>query len=130
MFSDNECDKDLKLDCISSAVFSLPNLATVGMSEEKAIELYGVDNIKALTTRFKSMKYSMRNSQQKDFIKVIYNKSSKKILGCHMISDCSAEVIQPLSVLIAKEATLKDFDIIPLHPSVSEEILLMLGREV
>ena len=61
-------------------------------------------------------------------IKIVVNKLTDKVLGCHMIGEASSEIIQMVSISLNAGITKKDFDItMALHPTISEEFVTMYG---
>ncbi len=77
---------------IPTAVFTLPNIATVGLSEEQATaEGY---KISVFTSKFRPMKLSFSQQTERIFMKLIVDKSTDKVLGCHMVGPDAGELIQ------------------------------------
>ena len=111
---------------VASAVFSQPELASVGLSEAQAIERYGSDDIRIHRARFRPMIQALPNRDPKVLLKLIVLKASGKVLGCHMVGDHAAEIIQMAAIAIGMGATKADFDrTMALHPSVAEEFVTM-----
>ena len=111
---------------IPKAVFTIPELATVGLSEKEAIEKYSQENIKICKCKFISMSNTFKNKKNKSMLKLIINKMDDRVLGCHMFGEASSEIIQMASVALNSGTTKKDFDMtMALHPSVSEEFVTM-----
>ena len=109
---------------IPSAIFSQPNLATVGFSEEEARERYS--EIAVFTSRFTHLKHTLSGNSSKTFLKLIVDKVSDKVVGAHMMGDDAGEIIQGLAVAIKAGATKADFDsTIGIHPTVAEEFVTM-----
>ena len=104
---------------LPTAVFSQPNLATVGLTEEEAKKQGDVEIFKATPT---PMKYSLSESKEKAFLKLIVDKASQKIIGAHMVGADAGEIMQIMAVAIRAGATKMDFDqTIGVHPSLAEE---------
>jgi len=111
---------------VACAVFSQPELASVGLSEEAAIERYGADTIRVHRARFRPMSQALPNRDPKVLLKLIVLQSSGKVLGCHMVGEHAAEIIQMAAIAIGMGATKADFDrTMALHPSVAEEFVTM-----
>ena len=107
---------------IPTAIFSDPNMATVGLSEVEAIAKY--KKIEVFTTQFKPLKYTTSNFEDKVFIKLVVEKKSQRVLGLHYIGDDAAEIIQGFSVAVVKGLKKADFEkTIGIHPSSAEEIV-------
>ncbi|MBU1833962.1 MAG: glutathione-disulfide reductase, partial [Gammaproteobacteria bacterium] len=114
----------LDYNYIPTAIFSQPNLATVGLSEEDARERY--DDIAVYTSRFTHLKHTLSGNKTKTFLKLVVDKASDKVVGAHMMGDDAGEIIQGLAVAIKAGATKADFDsTIGIHPTVAEEFVTM-----
>jgi glutathione reductase (NADPH) len=113
-------------DLIASAVFSQPELSSVGLTEEQALERYGQEGIRVHRARFRPMSQALPASGPRVLLKLIVESSSGKVLGCHMVGDHAAEIIQMAAIAIGMGATKADFDrTMALHPSVAEEFVTM-----
>lgn len=113
-------------DLIASAVFSQPELSTVGLTEEKAIERLGVDKIKIYRAKFRPLSQALPKTGPRCLLKLIVEIESDKVLGCHMVGEHAAEIIQMAAIAIGMGATKADFDrTMALHPTISEEFVTM-----
>ena len=111
---------------VASAVFAQPELASVGLTEEQAIERFGIDGIKLHRARFRPMSQALPARGPKVLLKLIVETASNKVLGCHMVGEHAAEIIQMAAIAIGMGATKADFDrTMALHPSVAEEFVTM-----
>ena len=111
---------------VASAVFSQPELASVGLSEEQAIARYGADGIAVYRARFRPMSQALPARDPKVLLKLIVERASGRVLGCHMVGEHAAEIIQMAAIPIGMGATKADFDrTMALHPSVAEEFVTM-----
>ena len=111
---------------VASAVFSDPELASVGLSEEEAIERYGEEAIRIHRARFRPMALALPKRGPRVLLKLVVETSSDKVLGCHMVGDHAAEIIQMAAIAIGMGATKADFDrTMALHPTVAEEFVTM-----
>ncbi|GAB1260017.1 glutathione-disulfide reductase [Aurantivibrio plasticivorans] len=118
---------DVDYEHIATAVFSQPNIATVGMTEEEAREQYG--DVRIYETSFKHMKHSFVGDTDKTFMKLIVEDQTDKVVGCHMIGADAGEIIQGIAVAMKAGATKAHFDsTIGIHPTAAEEFVTM--REV
>ena len=107
---------------IPSAVFSNPNIAQVGLTEQEATA-QGF-KVQIFESSFRPLKYSIKpeKTEEKIYMKMIVNQKDNRVLGCHMVGEDSPEIIQGLAIAIKAGATKKDFDsTIGLHPSSAEE---------
>ncbi len=116
--------RELNYEHIPTAIFSHPNVATVGLSEEQARERYA--EIAVFTSRFRHLKHTLGEHSGKVFLKLVVDRASDKVLGAHMVGDEAAEVMQGIAVALKMGATKADFDsTIGIHPSVAEEFVTM-----
>ncbi|MEX1665926.1 glutathione-disulfide reductase [Zhongshania arctica] len=114
----------LDYNFIPTAIFSSPNLATVGFNEEDARERFG--DIAVYTSRFTHLKHTLSGNKTKTFLKLVVDKASDKVVGAHMMGDDAGEIIQGLAVAIKAGASKADFDAtIGIHPTVAEEFVTM-----
>ncbi len=108
------------------AVFSQPEIASVGMTEENAIESIGKDSIMIYKSKFRSLSTSIPKKGSPCILKLIVEKKSQKILGCHMIGENASEIIQMASISLMLGASKEDFDnTMALHPTIAEEFVTM-----
>ena len=111
---------------VASAVFSDPELATVGLSEEAAVERFGADEVVIHRARFRSMSRALPATGAPCLLKLVVEKSTDRVLGCHMVGEHAAEIIQMAAIAVGMGATKADFDrTMALHPSVAEEFVTM-----
>jgi glutathione reductase (NADPH) len=113
-------------ELIASAVFSQPELSGVGLTEEAAIERYGADGVKVHRARFRPMSQALPARDPKVLLKLVVEQASGKVVGCHMVGEHAAEIIQMAAIAIGMGATKADFDrTMALHPTVAEEFVTM-----
>lgn len=120
-------DKTRKVDYenIPTAVFSQPNIATVGLSEAEARTQYPED-IDIYKSIFKPMKNTLSGINEKTLIKMIVVRSTDKVIGLHMVGPDAGEIIQGMAVAIRAGATKMIFDTtIGIHPTAAEEFVTM-----
>lgn len=111
---------------VASAVFSQPELSSVGLTEEQAIERYGTEGVKVHRARFRPMSQALPARDPKVLLKLVVETASGKVLGCHMVGEHAAEIIQMAAIAIGMGATKADFDrTMALHPTVAEEFVTM-----
>jgi len=129
IFSDNNygnLNRSINYEYIPKAVFSNPEIATVGLTEKEASNTYGEKNIEIFKCRFKPMSNTFKNIDSKCLLKIVVNKSTDKVIGCHMFGESSAEIIQMASISISMGVTKKQFNsTMALHPTISEEYVTM-----
>ena len=109
---------------IPTAVFSLPNIGTVGLSEEQAREEgYRVE---VYESRFRPMKLTLTECQERTLMKLVVDADSDRVLGCHMVGPEAGEIVQGLAVALKAGATKQIFDeTIGVHPTAAEEFVTM-----
>ncbi|MGL4318875.1 MAG: glutathione-disulfide reductase [Pseudomonas sp.] len=109
---------------IPTAVFSLPNIATVGLTEEQAREEgYAVQ---IFESRFRPMKLTLTECQERTLMKLVVDAATDQVLGCHMVGPDSGEIIQGLAVALKAGATKQVFDeTLGVHPTAAEEFVTM-----
>jgi glutathione reductase (NADPH) len=114
-------------DNIPTAVFANPNVATVGLSEERAREKFGaVDVYKA---SFRALKLTLGESKERTFMKLVVDRTTQKVVGAHMIGVDAGEVIQGIAVAVKLGATKAQFDAtLGIHPTVAEEFVTLRER--
>ena len=109
---------------IPTAVFSLPNIGTVGLSEEQAVE-EGYQ-VKVFESRFRPMKLTLTENPERTLMKQVVDADSDRVLGCHMVGPEAGEIIQGLAVALKAGATKQIFDeTIGVHPSAAEEFVTL-----
>jgi glutathione reductase (NADPH) len=111
-------------DNVPTAVFAHPNLATVGLSEERARERLGpVDVYK---TSFTSLRHSLSQGTEKIFMKLVVDAKSQRVVGAHMIGPDAGEIIQGIAIAVKLGATKAQFDAtIGIHPTAAEEFVTL-----
>lgn len=109
---------------IPTAVFSLPNMATVGLTEEQARERgYKVT---VYESRFRPMKLTMTQSLERSLMKLVVDAQTDRVLGCHMVGPDAGEIMQGLAVALKAGATKRVFDeTLGIHPTAAEEFVTM-----
>ena len=131
VFSDNffnDQRRKVNYENIPKAVFTIPEISTVGLTEKIAKELYSEKNIKIFKCKFTPMSNTFKEKKSKCMLKIVVNNLTDKVLGCHMFGETSSEIIQMVSIALNAGITKKDFDItMALHPTISEEFVTMYG---
>jgi glutathione reductase (NADPH) len=109
---------------VPSAVFTTPELAAVGLSEEKALAMgHSVDVYKS---SFKPLLHTLGGRPVRTLVKMVVDAGSDQVLGCHIFGDHAAEIIQVAAVALKLGASKNDFDsTIALHPTAAEELVTM-----
>lgn len=112
---------------IPTAVFCQPEFATVGLTEEQARSSYS--NIDVYLSDFKPMLQTLGGGSERVTMKLVVDSSSDKVLGCHMVGEHAAEIIQGIGIAVKAGATKAHFDAtIGIHPSAAEEFVTMRNK--
>ncbi len=125
VFGNKPWDADHHL--IPTAVFSEPEVGTVGLSEADARKTFGeIDLYKA---RFRPMKYTLSGRDERMLMKLIVDAKTQKVLGCHVLGPDAGEIVQSVAIAMKMGATKTDFDrTMALHPSAAEELVTMRDK--
>ena len=109
---------------IPTAVFSQPEVGTIGLTEAQArVQFTNVDIYKAT---FRPMKATLSGRDTRILMKLVVDATSDRVLGCHIVGDGAAEMVQVLGIAIKMNATKADFDAtMALHPTAAEELVTM-----
>jgi len=108
---------------VPSAVFTRPEIGTVGMTEEQARKDYDVEIYK---TQFRPMPNTISGREEYNLMKIIVAKESRIVLGVHIIAPGAAEMIQMVGIAVKMGATKEEFDqTVAVHPTAAEELVTM-----
>lgn len=111
---------------VPSAVFSTPEAATVGITEDDARKQLGDDGVKIYRARFRPLFHSLTGAAEKTLMKLVVDAQTDRVLGAHMVGEYSAEIIQGVAIAVTMGATKKDFDAtVAIHPATAEEFVTM-----
>ncbi|WP_439534537.1 glutathione-disulfide reductase, partial [Polymorphobacter sp.] len=119
-------DKPWRVDygCIPSAVFSNPPLGSVGFTEAEARNSFG--SVRIFTSDFRPMKNVLSGRNERALYKLVVDANTDKVVGAHMIGPDAPEILQAVAIAIKAGLTKAQFDdTIALHPTMSEELVLM-----
>jgi glutathione reductase (NADPH) len=109
---------------IPTAVFGIPEIGAVGLTEERAREL-GHDVV-VYKTSFRPLLHTLTGAPIRVMIKLVVDRASDRVLGCHMVGEEAGEIIQGLAIALTAGATKAQFDeTVGLHPSAAEEFVTM-----
>jgi len=110
-------------DLVASAVFTQPEMGSVGMTEEAARDH---EPIEVYATAFRPMKTAFAGRPDRVMMKLIVSQASRKVLGCHIVAPEAGEMIQLAAIAIRMGATKEDFDrTCAVHPTMAEELVTM-----
>ncbi|WP_273434840.1 glutathione-disulfide reductase [Sandarakinorhabdus limnophila] len=111
-------------NAIPSAVFSNPPLGSVGMTEAQARNAYG--QVKIYTSDFRPMKNVLAGRNERALYKLVVDAATDRVVGAHMIGPDAPEILQAVAIAVKAGLTKAQFDdTMALHPTMSEELVLM-----
>ena len=109
---------------IARAVFSQPPVAAVGLTEEEARAADVVVDV--YRARFRPLKHTLSGREEKALMKLVVDRQTDRVLGCHMVGADAPEIIQGLAVAVQCGATKAQFDAtVGIHPTAAEEFVTM-----
>ena len=116
--------KNISYENIPSAVFTHPPVGTVGLTEEQALKQN--QELEIFETRFRPLKLTLTQEQEKTYMKLIVNKHTGKVLGCHIVGEGAPEILQGFAVALKAGLTKEHFDqTIGIHPTSAEELVTL-----
>ncbi|HVB16865.1 MAG TPA: glutathione-disulfide reductase [Stellaceae bacterium] len=125
LFNDNPMIVDR--DNVATAVFSQPPVGTVGLSETQARQRHKAIDI--YRARFRPMKHTLSGREERTMMKLIVDRASDRVLGCHMVGADAPEIIQGIAIAIKCGATKRQFDqTIGIHPTAAEEFVTLRDK--
>ncbi len=116
--------RDMSYEFIPTAIFTHPNVGTVGFSEEKARAEFG--KISVFRSEFKALKHTLSGSSERTLMKLIVDSATDRVVGLHMVGPEAGEIVQGFAVALKAGATKAVFDsTIGIHPTAAEEFVTM-----
>lgn len=116
--------RGLSYENIPTAVFSHPNVATVGLTEQDARKKF--DTLKIFKSEFRALKHTLSGSTERTLMKLVVDAGSDRVLGLHMVGPDAGELVQGFAVALQCQATKAQFDVtIGIHPTLAEEFVSM-----
>ena len=110
-------------DLIPTAIFTQPEIGTIGLSEEAARDL---EPVEIYCTSFRPMKTAFAGSAGRVLMKLVVSKATRRVMGCHIVAPGAGEMIQMAGIAVKMGATKEDFDrVCAVHPTMSEELVTM-----
>lgn len=111
-------------ELVPTAVFSHPQVGTVGLSEEAARVRFGA--VQVFQSSFRPLTNRMGAEPENVFLKLIVSKADQRVRGVHMVGEGAGELMQGFAVALQCGATKQQFDAtIGIHPTVAEELVTM-----
>jgi glutathione reductase (NADPH) len=109
---------------IPTAVFSQPEVGTVGLTEAQARAQFS--HVDIYKTDFRPIKSTMSGRDTRILMKLVVDGTSDRVVGCHIVGDTAAEIVQAVAIAVKMKATKADFDAtFALHPTAAEELVTM-----
>jgi glutathione reductase (NADPH) len=118
--------KDVKVDhsLVPTAVFSQPEVGTVGLTEEQARQ--GFRAVDIYKTSFRPMKHTLSGRDERMLMKLVVDAETDRVLGCHICGPDAGEMAQLLGIAVRMGATKSDFDAtMAVHPTAAEELVTL-----
>lgn len=110
-------------DLVPSAVFTQPELGTVGLTEEAA---RAREKIEVYAASFRPMRSLFAGCEDRVLMKLVVAQASRKVLGCHIVGPGAGELIQLAAIAVKMGATKEDFDrTVAVHPTMAEELVTL-----
>jgi len=117
-------ERTLSYEYIPTAVFTHPNIATVGYTEEDARRNFA--GVTIYRSEFRALKHTLSGSSERTFMKLVVDTASDRVVGLHMVGPDAGEVVQGFAVAMKAGATKAVFDsTIGIHPTAAEEFVTM-----
>ena len=111
-------------DLIATAVFSQPEIGTVGLSEEAAAKKF--EELEVYRAEFRPMKATLSGRTEKMIMKLVVNAADRKVVGAHILGHDAGEMAQLLGITLKAGCTKDDFDrTMAVHPTAAEELVTM-----
>jgi glutathione reductase (NADPH) len=111
-------------DLVPTAVFSTPEIGTVGLPEHIACQRY--PNLDIYRARFRPLKHTLSGRDERVVVKLLVDGETDRVVGCHVVGPDAAEIVQMAAIALRMGATKADFDAtVALHPSIAEELVTM-----
>jgi glutathione reductase (NADPH) len=111
-------------ELVPTAVFSTPEIGTVGLPEHIACQRY--PRLDCYRARFRPLKHTLSGRDERVIMKLLVDGDTDKVVGCHILGPDAAEIVQMAAIALKMGATKADFDAtVALHPSIAEELVTM-----
>ncbi|MCB1519983.1 MAG: glutathione-disulfide reductase [Hyphomicrobiaceae bacterium] len=126
-FADREFggkERDIDYEMVPTAVFSTPEIGTVGWPEHLAAER--ARQLDVYISRFRTMRATLGGRDERTLMKLVVDRQTDRLLGCHILGPDAAEIVQMAAIAMRMNVTKSQFDrTMPLHPSAAEELVTM-----
>lgn len=116
---------------IPTAVFSQPEIGTVGLTEEQARAEVGIEDVAIYKSTFRPMLHTLSGREERTTMKIVVHESTDKVLGVHILGSHSGELIQAVGIAVTMGATKAQFDAtVAVHPTAAEELVTMKEKYI
>ena len=117
-------DRHVDYELIPTAVFTHPNVGTVGLTERAARERFG--DVKVFRSEFKALRHTLSGSTERTLMKLVVDVATDRVVGLHIVGNDAGEIVQGFAVAMRAGATKAVFDsTIGIHPTMAEEFVTM-----
>jgi glutathione reductase (NADPH) len=111
-------------DAIATAVFSQPEIGTVGLSEDEAGKRF--DELEIFRAEFRPMRHTLSGRQERTIMKLVVDAATRRVVGAHVLGPDAGEMAQLIGIAVKAKLTKDDFDgTMAVHPSAAEELVTM-----
>ena len=116
--------REMSYEFVPTAVFTHPNIGTVGYTEARARQHFGA--VTVYRSEFKALKHTLSGSSERTLMKLVVDTASDRVVGLHMVGPDAGEIVQGFAVAMKAGATKAVFDAtIGIHPTAAEEFVTM-----
>jgi glutathione reductase (NADPH) len=117
-------ERRMEYELVPTAVFTHPNIGTVGLTEHQARERCG--ELRIFRSEFRPLKHTLSGSSERTLMKLVVDAASDRVVGLHMVGADAGEIVQGFAVAMKAGATKSVFDgTIGIHPTAAEEFVTM-----
>lgn len=111
-------------DLIPTAVFTHPNVGTVGLTEAQARERFG--RLRVYRSEFRALRHTLSGSEERTLVKLVVDDASDRVVGLHLVGPDAGEIVQGFAVALRCGATKAQFDAtLGIHPTIAEEFVTL-----
>jgi glutathione reductase (NADPH) len=122
LFGDRK--RTVDYDCVPTAVFTHPNIGTVGDTEAEAREKY--EEVEIFRADFRALRHTLSGRDERSLVKLVVDKASDRVVGLHVVGADAGEIVQGFAVALRAGATKALFDsTIGIHPTLAEELVTL-----
>jgi glutathione reductase (NADPH) len=124
LYGAGKAARRMDYELIPTAVFSHPNVATVGLTEAQARERYA--EVRVFRSEFRALRHTLSGSEERTLMKLLVDAASDRVVGLHMVGAEAGEIVQGFAVAMKAGATKAVFDAtLGIHPTAAEEFVTM-----